>query len=157
MRAAVIAAADRIATAARALAEIDLATSLAKLAVEENWARPTVNATRKFVIEAGRHPVVEQALHRSGAGDFVANDADLTAYNDRLWLLTGPNMAGKSTFFRQNALIAILAQVGTYVPARAAEIGPVDPLFSRVGAAGDLARGRSTCMVDMAATAAIVH
>ncbi len=157
LRAAIIAEADRIAAAARALAEVDLAAGLAKLSVEENWTRPVVEGGRGFVITGGRHPVVEQALRRSGSGDFVANDADLTADKDRLWLLTGPNMAGKSTFLRQNALIAILAQMGSFVPATAARIGVVDQLFSRVGAADDLARGRSTFMVEMVETAAILN
>ncbi|MEL6793116.1 MAG: DNA mismatch repair protein MutS, partial [Pseudomonadota bacterium] len=158
LRAAVIAEADRIAEAARALAEIDLAAALALLAAEEGWTRPVVETGRAFVIEGGRHPVVEQALRRSGEGDFVANDADLSDRDaKRLWLLTGPNMAGKSTFLRQNALIALLAQMGSYVPARAARIGVVDQLFSRVGAADDLARGRSTFMVEMVETAAILN
>ena len=102
--------------------------------------------------------MVEQALRRTGEGDFVANDADLSdGEAKRLWLLTGPNMAGKSTFLRQNALIALLAQMGSFVPATAARIGVVDQLFSRVGAADDLARGRSTFMVEMVETAAILN
>ena len=158
LRDAVIAEADRISEAARALAEIDLAAGLALLAAEEGWTRPVVETGRAFIIEGGRHPVVEQALRRSGEGDFVANDADLSDGDaKRLWLLTGPNMAGKSTFLRQNALIALLAQMGSYVPATAARIGVVDQLFSRVGAADDLARGRSTFMVEMVETAAILN
>ncbi len=159
LREAVIGEADRIAAAARALAEIDLASALAALAVEEGWTRPVVDTSRAFEIEAGRHPVVEQALRKAGDGAFVANDCDLTDSDAsaRLWLLTGPNMAGKSTFLRQNALIALLAQMGSYVPARAARIGVVDQLFSRVGAADDLARGRSTFMVEMVETAAILN
>ncbi|MEM7268068.1 MAG: DNA mismatch repair protein MutS [Pseudomonadota bacterium] len=159
LREAVLARAPEIAAAAAALAEIDLAAALAALAVEEDWARPVVDASRAFVIEGGRHPVVEQALRRSGDGAFVANDADLTddEGTHRLWLLTGPNMAGKSTFLRQNALIALLAQMGAYVPAASAHIGVVDQLFSRVGAADDLARGRSTFMVEMVETAAILN
>ena len=149
--------APRIAAAARALAEIDLAAGFAALAAEEGWTRPLVDASRDFVVVEGRHPVVEQALRRTGAGDFVANDCDLSAGDRRLWLLTGPNMAGKSTFLRQNALIALLAQIGAYVPAREARIGVVDQLFSRVGAADDLARGRSTFMVEMVETAAILN
>ncbi len=113
-----------------------------------------------FVIEGGRHPVVEQALTGDG-GSFVANQCDLSppalADAGRIWLLTGPNMAGKSTYLRQNALIAILAQMGSFVPARSARIGVVDRLFSRVGAADDLARGRSTFMVEMVETAAILN
>ena len=159
LREAVIGEAERIAAAARALAEIDLAAALAALAIEEGWTRPIVDTSRSFEIEAGRHPVVEQALRKAGGGAFVANDCDLTDSPDnaRLWLLTGPNMAGKSTFLRQNALIALLAQMGSYVPARAARIGVVDQLFSRVGAADDLARGRSTFMVEMVETAAILN
>jgi DNA mismatch repair protein MutS len=112
------------------------------------------------VIEGGRHPVVEQALARDGT-PFVANDSDLSPPGEtnggRIWLITGPNMAGKSTFLRQNALIAIMAQAGSYVPAKSAHIGVVDRLFSRVGAADDLARGRSTFMVEMVETAAILN
>ncbi|MGE0661014.1 MAG: DNA mismatch repair protein MutS, partial [Reyranellaceae bacterium] len=107
-------------------------------------------------VEGGRHPVVEAALRARGDGAFVANDCTLSGER-RLWLVTGPTMAGKSTFLRQNALIAVLAQIGAYVPARAAHIGAVDRLFSRVGAADDLARGRSTFMVEMVETAAILN
>jgi DNA mismatch repair protein MutS len=114
-----------------------------------------------FEIVGGRHPVVEQALRRSAEGPFVANDCDLSPEGDgnagAIWLLTGPNMGGKSTFLRQNALIAILAQTGSYVPAASAHIGVVDRLFSRVGASDDLARGRSTFMVEMVETAAILN
>ena len=145
---------------ADALARIDVAAALAELAEAENWSRPEVDASLAFRIEGGRHPVVEEALRRDG-GPFVPNDCDLSAPGaaeaGRIWLITGPNMAGKSTFLRQNALIAILAQMGAYVPARLAHIGVVDRLFSRVGAADDLARGRSTFMVEMVETAAILH
>jgi DNA mismatch repair protein MutS len=116
-----------------------------------------VDHSRSYKIAAGRHPVVERVLQKRGDSAFIANDCDLSAQNHRLWLLTGPNMAGKSTFLRQNALIAILAQMGSYVPARSAHIGVVDRLFSRVGAADDLARGRSTFMVEMVETAAILN
>ena len=119
--------------------------------------RPFVDHSRSFKIDGGRHPVVERVLQKRGESAFIANDCDLSAQNHRLWLLTGPNMAGKSTFLRQNALIAILAQMGSYVPARSAHIGVVDRLFSRVGAADDLARGRSTFMVEMVETAAILN
>jgi DNA mismatch repair protein MutS len=159
LRGAVLEASGLVSGAARALAEIDLACSLADLARAEDWTRPEVVPTRDFSIEGGRHPVVEQALRRAGEG-FVANDCELSATGDGarpLWLLTGPNMAGKSTFLRQNALIAILAQMGSFVPATAARIGVVDQLFSRVGAADDLARGRSTFMVEMVETAAILN
>ncbi|MXU64701.1 DNA mismatch repair protein MutS [Rhodobacteraceae bacterium KN286] len=156
---AVEADADRIADAARALAELDLAAALADLAAAEDWTRPVLEDSRAFEIEGGRHPVVEQSLRRQGAS-FVANDCDLSADGSEprpIWLLTGPNMAGKSTFLRQNALIALLAQMGSFVPARAARIGIVDQIFSRVGAADDLARGRSTFMVEMVETAAILN
>ncbi len=159
LRAAVLAAAGPVGAAARALAEVDVASALADLARAEDWVRPVVGDGRGFRIEGGRHPVVEQALRRSG-GAFVANDCTLGADGAGarpLWLITGPNMAGKSTFLRQNALIAVLAQMGSFVPATAAEIGAVDQLFSRVGAADDLARGRSTFMVEMVETAAILN
>ncbi|SPJ27027.1 DNA mismatch repair protein MutS [Falsiruegeria mediterranea M17] len=144
--------------AARGLAELDLATSLADFARGENWCRPTVDNTRSFNITGGRHPVVERALQQQSGDAFIANDCDLTANGGAaVWLLTGPNMAGKSTFLRQNALIALLAQMGSYVPAERAEIGLVSQLFSRVGASDDLARGRSTFMVEMVETAAILN
>ena len=146
--------------AASALALIDVVTGLAALAVERDYVRPEVDASLAFVIAGGRHPVVEQALVASG-GPFVANDCDLSpppqAHHGRIWLVTGPNMAGKSTFLRQNALIAVLAQMGSFVPARSAHIGIVDRLFSRVGAADNLARGHSTFMVEMVETAAILN
>ncbi len=142
-----------IAEAAAALATLDLAAALAERAGENAWVRPEVDAGSGFAVRGGRHPAVEAAL--SGTGAFVANDCALD--DDRIWLVTGPNMAGKSTFLRQNALIAILAQMGSYVPAQSARIGVVDRLFSRVGAADDLARGRSTFMVEMVETAAILN
>ena len=159
LRAAVQACQGWIAETARALAALDVAGANAMLAIEGDWTRPMVESGRAFEITAGRHPVVEQALRRQGAS-FIANGCDLSAGADGpapIWLLTGPNMAGKSTFLRQNALIAILAQTGSYVPAGAARIGIVDQLFSRVGAADDLARGRSTFMVEMVETAAILN
>ncbi|MCW5746596.1 MAG: DNA mismatch repair protein MutS [Alphaproteobacteria bacterium] len=145
-----------ISAAAQALAALDVAAALAELAVIERWTRPTLVDGTEFSVTGGRHPVVEAAIRRQRTGSFVANDCDLGGER-RLWLLTGPNMAGKSTFLRQNALIAILAQMGAYVPAERAEIGVVDRLFSRVGAADDLARGRSTFMVEMVETAAILN
>ncbi|GAA6194803.1 DNA mismatch repair protein MutS [Pseudophaeobacter arcticus] len=150
--------AARLNGAARGLAELDLLTALADLARGENWARPRVDASRAFAITGGRHPVVERALRQQGGDTFVANDCDLSASTGAaVWLLTGPNMAGKSTFLRQNALIALLAQMGSYVPAETAHIGLVSQLFSRVGASDDLARGRSTFMVEMVETAAILN
>jgi DNA mismatch repair protein MutS len=154
-------AAATIRSVADALAGLDVAASLAVLAEAENWCRPQVDGSAMFAVEAGRHPVVEQALRAAGSTAFVANDCNLGpgegAAAGLIWLVTGPNMAGKSTFLRQNALIAILAQMGSYVPARSARIGIVDRLFSRVGAADDLARGRSTFMVEMVETAAILN
>ncbi|WP_151120974.1 DNA mismatch repair protein MutS [Hypericibacter adhaerens] len=149
-------AGDAVAEAARALALIDLTAGLAELAAERGYCRPVVAEDQGFTIAAGRHPVVEAALEAKGETRFVPNDCDLGPER-RLWLLTGPNMAGKSTFLRQNALIAILAQMGSFVPAARAHIGVVDRLFSRVGAADDLARGRSTFMVEMVETAAILN
>jgi DNA mismatch repair protein MutS len=148
--------AEAVALAARALARLDVAAALAELAVSERYCRPQVDDSLAFAVEGGRHPVVEAALKAGDAGPFVANDCDL-APERRLWLVTGPNMAGKSTFLRQNALIAVLAQIGGYVPATAARLGVVDRLFSRVGAADDLARGRSTFMVEMVEAAAILN
>ncbi|QCM01294.1 DNA mismatch repair protein MutS [Agrobacterium tumefaciens] len=158
---AVVQQAEAIKAGAFALAVIDVASSLAYLAIEQAYCRPIVDASMTFAIKGGRHPVVEQALRRQSAGPFIANNCDLSAVNGgkngAIWLLTGPNMGGKSTFLRQNALIAILAQIGSFVPAEAAHIGIVDRLFSRVGASDDLARGRSTFMVEMVETAAILN
>ena len=148
--------AEPIALAADALARIDVAAALAELAASRRYVRPTVDRSRSFAIKGGRHPVVEAALEARREAPFVANDCELPE-DARLWLVTGPNMAGKSTFLRQNALIAVLAQMGSFVPAQAAHIGVVDRLFSRVGAADDLARGRSTFMVEMVETAAILN
>ncbi len=160
LAAAVLAESDALKTCAEALAALDVASALAQLAAERDYARPQVDDTLCFEVEGGRHAVVEQALARDGT-PFVANDCDLSPPGEekagRIWLLTGPNMAGKSTFLRQNALIAILAQTGAFVPAKAARIGVIDRLFSRVGAADDLARGRSTFMVEMVETAAILN
>src|SRR5579864_125643 len=160
LAASVTAASAAIKDAAEALAAVDVAAALASLAVERDYVRPQVDDSLAFAISGGRHPVVEQTLGRD-SGPFVANDCDLSPPAEeaagRIWLVTGPNMAGKSTFLRQNALIAVLAQMGSFVPARQARIGVVDRLFSRVGAADDLARGRSTFMVEMVETAAILN
>ena len=154
---------------AAALAELDVHAGLALLAAEENYVRPLIDATDAFDVRGGRHPVVEQSLAKARAGAFIANDCCLSAATSarapgfdetpvaRIWLVTGPNMAGKSTFLRQNALIAVLAQMGAFVPATSAHIGVIDRLFSRVGASDDLARGRSTFMVEMVETAAILN
>ncbi len=147
---------QKITSAAEALALIDVAAALAELAEAERYSRPKVDTSLAFAISGGRHPVVEAALRLTNDAPFVANDCDLSA-EQRLWLVTGPNMAGKSTFLRQNALIAILAQMGSFVPAEQAHIGIIDRLFSRVGASDDLAHGRSTFMVEMVETAAILN
>ena len=150
--------AAQINTTARALAEFDLATALADLARGENWCLPTVDNSRRFDVTGGRHPVVENALRKQSGDSFIANDCALSPDEGAaIWLLTGPNMAGKSTFLRQNALIALLAQMGSYVPADNAHVGLVSQIFSRVGASDDLARGRSTFMVEMVETAAILN
>ncbi len=157
----VLAASDMIKNASHALAVLDVSIALALLAEEQNYCRPVIDESLAFHVEGGRHPVVEQALMSDGADAFVANDCNLSPQNGetngKIWLMTGPNMAGKSTFLRQNALIAILAQMGSFVPASNAHIGLIDRLFSRVGAADDLARGRSTFMVEMVETAAILN
>jgi DNA mismatch repair protein MutS len=149
-----LASREAIAATADALARLDVAAALAERAAEGGWARPALVEEPCFEVHGGRHPVVEAAVAKSGER-FVANDCTLTQAN-RLWLVTGPNMGGKSTFLRQNALIAVLAQAGSYVPAAQARIGMVDRLFSRVGASDNLARGRSTFMVEMVETAAIL-
>ncbi|MHA1559123.1 MAG: DNA mismatch repair protein MutS [Alphaproteobacteria bacterium] len=159
LRGALLDEAGAIRDAANALARIDVSAGLAELAEIERYTRPIVDRSYDLAIKGGRHPVVEQALSHAGAS-FVANDCALTVEegpSGRIWLVTGPNMAGKSTFLRQNALLAVLAQAGSFVPADAARIGVVDRLFSRVGAADDLARGRSTFMVEMVETAAILN
>jgi DNA mismatch repair protein MutS len=155
--------------AAAALAELDHVCGLGHLAWTEGYVRPEIDDSVSFDIRGGRHPVVEQALRKAKAGPFIENDCTLgrpvtlapvgfdEQASGRLWLVTGPNMAGKSTFLRQNALIALMAQMGSFVPAKRAHIGVVDRLFSRVGASDDLARGRSTFMVEMVETAAILN
>jgi len=142
--------------AAHALARLDVFGGLARLALEENYRRPMVDDSLAFDISGGRHAVVEQYLRRTQT-PFIANDCRLQSDDGRLWLITGPNMAGKSTYLRQNALIAIMAQIGSFVPAEKCHIGVVDKIFSRVGAADDLARGQSTFMVEMVETATILN
>jgi DNA mismatch repair protein MutS len=160
---------QRLCDLAAALADLDCEAGLAKVAGEQSFVRPVVDDSVVFEVRGGRHPVVEQSLKGGGGGDFIENDCvlcgvhpDVTPGFDevteaRVWLVTGPNMAGKSTFLRQNALITVLAQMGSFVPARFAHIGMVDRLFSRVGASDDLARGRSTFMVEMVETAGILN
>ena len=145
---------EKISAAAEALAVIDITNSLATLARDEEWCRPKIDNSKAFAIQGGRHVVVESSLKNNG-NSFIPNDCELS--EGSIWLVTGPNMAGKSTFLRQNALIAILAQMGCFVPATSAHIGIVSQLFSRVGASDDLARGRSTFMVEMVETAAILN
>ncbi len=154
---------------AASLAELDHTAALAELAVNDNYVRPVIDTTTAFDIRGGRHPVVESALRRANGGPFIGNDCILGSAQPsaapgfdempdaRIWLVTGPNMAGKSTFLRQNAVIALIAQMGSFVPAQSAHIGVLDRLFSRVGASDDLARGRSTFMVEMVETASILN
>lgn len=152
---------DKISQCAESLANLDVILSLSLLSEEENYTRPIIDESRTFTIKNGRHPVVEQALRKLKSGPFIENNCTLSKNNKEgaanIWLLTGPNMAGKSTYLRQNALIAIMAQMGSFVPAASAHIGLIDRLFSRVGASDDLARGRSTFMVEMVETAAILN
>ena len=155
LRAETTALSEEIGLRARAIATLDMATALAYLAIEENYTRPKLDNSLNFDLKGARHPVVEAALKKDNEA-FVPNDCALMP-NDHLWLLTGPNMAGKSTYLRQNALIAILAQTGSFVPATSAHIGIIDRVFSRVGASDDLARGRSTFMVEMVETATILN
>ena len=169
LAAAVIEAARVLAEIASGLAELDHTAALADLTVSENYVRPVIDSSQTFEIRGGRHPVVERALRIQRAGPFIENDCVLgrsgpgnpPGFDEmpdaRIWLVTGPNMAGKSTFLRQNALIALMAQMGSFVPARSAHIGVLDRLFSRVGASDDLARGRSTFMVEMVETASILN
>ncbi len=153
----VLLAADDIIRAVNAVASLDVAAALADLALENNYCRPILDNGLEFEITEGRHPMVEAALKKDGNDVFVSNNCSVNAENNRLWLITGPNMAGKSTFLRQNAIIAIMAQMGSYVPAKAAHIGIVNKVFSRVGASDDLSRGRSTFMVEMVETASILN
>src|SRR5258706_1641788 len=156
----VAAASEDLRAAAHAFALLDVATALAKLAVDDNYVRPEVDTSLNFAIEGGRHPVVEQALKRDGQ-PFIANACDLSPgpaqKSGQIWLITGPNMAGETTLQLPDPPIATLAQIGSFVPAMRARIGIVDRLFSRVGAADDLARGRSTFMVEMVETAVILN
>ena len=148
---------DNILKTAKAYAELDVAASLADLAVEKHYCRPEIDNSLEFDVREGRHPVVERALEKENGIAFVGNDCVLGGKSGHLWLITGPNMAGKSTFLRQNAIIAIMAQMGSFVPAASAHIGVINKIFSRVGASDDLARGRSTFMVEMVETASILN
>ena len=157
IRLQIMIAADNICRSANALAELDIGAALADLALENNYCRPLLDNSLAFEITDGRHPVVEAAIKKSNTGEFVGNDCILDGEKDRIWLLTGPNMAGKSTFLRQNAIIAIMAQIGSFVPAKSAHIGIINKVFSRVGASDDLSKGRSTFMVEMVETASILN
>jgi DNA mismatch repair protein MutS len=146
-----------IAACADGLAVVDVTAALADLAARLDWTRPRIDDSLAFEVRGARHPVVEAALRQSGTA-FIPNDCELSGTEaGKILLVTGPNMGGKSTYLRQNAVIAVLAQMGAFVPAKEAQIGVVDRLFSRVGAADDLARGRSTFMVEMVETAAILN
>lgn len=150
-------ASEDISRTAKALAELDVGAALSDLAVEKNYCRPLLDNSLVFDVTDGRHPVVEDSIEREHSGAFVGNNCCLSDDSSLLWLLTGPNMAGKSTFLRQNAIIAIMAQMGAFVPCKTAHIGVINKIFSRVGAADDLARGRSTFMVEMVETASILN
>ena len=154
LRDQVAAAVDRLQATAHAVADVDVCSSLATVAIERDYCRPELDDSATLKIEDGRHPVLE-ATH--AAGSFIANDTDLCPPERRLVLLTGPNMAGKSTWIRQNALIVIMAQIGSFVPAKAAHIGLCDRVFTRVGGADDISRGASTFMVEMTETANILN
>ncbi|RME36657.1 MAG: DNA mismatch repair protein MutS, partial [Deltaproteobacteria bacterium] len=150
----VVGQADRIQRTADALAELDVLCALADVASERNYVCPTVDDSDVLTIEEGRHPVVESM----NLGErFVPNDVHLDCRENQLLIITGPNMAGKSTFMRQVALIALMAQMGSFVPAQKARIGLVDRIFTRVGASDNLARGQSTFMVEMTETAHILN
>ena len=147
-------AVDRLQATAHAVADVDVCCALATVAIERDYCRPTLDESTALELEDARHPVLE-ATH--AAGSFVANDTDLAPPARRLVLLTGPNMAGKSTWIRQNALIVIMAQVGSFVPAKRARVGLCDRVFTRVGGADDISRGASTFMVEMTETANILN
>ncbi|MBR2137559.1 MAG: DNA mismatch repair protein MutS [Alphaproteobacteria bacterium] len=149
--------AEDITKSSQAVAALDVGAALAHLAVENNYCRPVLDESLSFEVVNGRHPIVEHAMKHSDGENFVGNTCVLNVENDRLWLITGPNMAGKSTFLRQNAIIAIMAQMGSFVPAASAHIGVINKIFSRVGASDDLSRGRSTFMVEMIETASILN
>lgn len=153
----ILAHAESISQTMDAISELDVASGLADIAAERHYCRPILDNSLIFDIKGGRHPVVEAALERAHEGQFIDNNCLLDGLDNRIWLITGPNMAGKSTFLRQNAIIAVMAQMGSFVPCQEAHIGIIDKLFSRVGASDDLSRGRSTFMVEMVETAAILN
>ena len=149
----------KILDTARIIAIIDVNCALSQTAQENDWCKPTIDDSRDFEIINGRHPVVEKAIQKTSESSFIPNCCNLSCEknNSNIWLITGPNMAGKSTFLRQNALLVILAQMGSYVPAKSAKIGIVDQLFSRIGASDDIAKGHSTFMMEMVETAVILN
>lgn len=153
----IIARSADISKSASIMAALDVASALADLAAEEQYCRPVLDDSTTFEVKGGWHPVVAASLKQTHEGDFISNDCTMDIANNRIWLLTGPNMAGKSTFLRQNAIIAVMAQMGSFVPCSYAHIGIIDKVFSRVGASDDLSRGRSTFMVEMVETAAILN
>ena len=148
---------DKIRVLCRSLSELDIFCSGASLAKKNRWVRPEITEDKDFVIKNGRHPVVEKSLKLSKSNDFIPNSCELLEKKAFINLLTGPNMAGKSTFLRQNALIGILAQIGSYVPADSAKIGRISQVFCRIGASDNLAKGESTFMVEMRETASILN
>jgi DNA mismatch repair protein MutS len=154
LRAQVAAECERVLRSARCIAELDVLAELARLAVRNGYVRPEMDESSRIEIRGGRHPVVEVML---GGARFVPNDACLDSERDQLLIVTGPNMAGKSTYLRQVALIVLMAQMGSFVPATSAKIGVVDRIFTRVGASDDLATGQSTFMVEMTEAANILH
>ncbi|MBW2500648.1 MAG: DNA mismatch repair protein MutS [Deltaproteobacteria bacterium] len=157
LRERVCAASDSIRAAADCVATLDVLASLAEVARRKRWVRPVVDQSESLEIQGGRHPVVESVLGRQGSDGFVPNDAKLDPAGQQILLITGPNMSGKSTYLRQVALIVLMAQIGSFVPADAARVGVVDRIFTRVGASDRLARGESTFMVEMRETADILR
>jgi DNA mismatch repair protein MutS len=145
---------EHLHAAARVVAELDLYRALGETAARERWTKPVVTEDRRLSLRGARHPMVERSLE---GGAFVPNDCVLDGENERIWLITGPNMGGKSTFLRQVGLCVYLAQTGSYVPASAAEIGLADRIFTRVGASDQIARGASTFFVEMEETAVILR
>jgi DNA mismatch repair protein MutS len=156
LRSGVAAHAARLRVTASAIAQLDVLTSFAKLAAERGYCRPEFNATGELLIVDGRHPVIEELLRQRGER-FVPNDLYLESQRQQLLLITGPNMGGKSTYLRQAALIVLMAQMGCFVPARQAKLPVTDRIFTRIGASDNLARGRSTFLVEMSEVAAILH
>src|SRR5690606_25579517 len=146
--------AGKLLAAAEAIASIDVGAALADVAIDRNYTRPVLSNDEHLEIEDGRHPVLESSMPR---GDYIANDAHLDSGSEQIVILTGPNMAGKSSYLRQVALITLMAQIGSFVPAARAEIGIVDRIYTRIGAQDDISTGNSTFMVEMLEMANILH